>query len=128
MLTELQLEIMRVLWDRGEATVPEVQGALTEPRAHSTVATLLSRLEDRRLVQHRTDRRQYVYRAAATEAEVREIAISELSEAAVPLYDGDLTAMVSHLLAVSAVSRSDLARLRELIHDLEARERGDADG
>ena len=128
MLTELQLEIMRVLWARGEATVPEVQRALAEARAHATVATLLSRLEDRQLVEHRTEGRQYVYRAAVTEAELRESAMSELSEAAAPLYDGDLTAMVSHLLAVSTVSRSDLARLRELIQELEARERGGADG
>ena len=127
MLTELQLEIMRVLCNRGDATVPEVQRALAEPRAHTTVATLLSRLEERRLVEHRTEGRQYVYRAAATEDAVRELAISAFSEAAAPLYDGDYTAMVSHLLAVSRVSRSDLARLRELIDELETREGGGAD-
>lgn len=127
MLTELQLEIMRVLWDRGEATVPDVQRALAEPRAHTTVATLLSRLVERGLVEHRTDRRQYVYRAAASEQMVRELAISELSDAAAPLYDGDYTAMVSHLLAVAPVSRDDLARLRELIAELESRDGGRAD-
>lgn len=121
MLTELQLEIMRILWKRGEATVPEVQRALAEPRAHTTVATLLSRLEERGLVAHRTEGRQYVYRAAAAEQQVRELAVSEFSEAAAPLYDGDVAAMVSHLLAVSPVKREDLARLRELIRDLEAR-------
>ncbi len=127
MLTELQLEIMRVLWDRGEATVPDVQRALAEPRAHTTVATLLSRLVERGLVEHRTDRRQYVYRAAASEQRVRELAISELSDAAAPLYDGDYTAMVSHLLAVAPVSRGDLARLRELIAELESRDGGRTD-
>ncbi|MBD0320038.1 MAG: BlaI/MecI/CopY family transcriptional regulator [Gemmatimonadetes bacterium] len=127
MLTELQLEIMRVLWERGEATVPEVQRALAEARAHTTVATLLTRLEDRGLVTHRTERRQYVYRAAATEHEVRELAVSEFSHAAAPLYDGDMTAMVSHLLSVAQVGREDLARLRELIRDLEERSEGAAD-
>jgi len=124
-LTELQLEIMRVLWDREEATVPEVQRALAEERAHTTVATLLTRLEERRLVAHRTEGRQYVYRASATEEAVRELAAAEFSEAAAPLYDGDVAAMVSHLLAVAPVSREELARLREVIRELEARAGGE---
>jgi predicted transcriptional regulator len=48
-----------------------VQRALAEERAHTTVATLLTRLEERRLVAHRTEGRQYVYRASATEEAVR---------------------------------------------------------
>ena len=128
MLTELQLEIMRILWERGEATVPEVQRALGEPRAYTTVATLLSRLEERRLVEHRAEGRQYVYRASATEETVRELAMSEFSDSAAPLYGGDVAAMVSHLLAVAPVKSGDLARLRELIQEMEAREVGRTGG
>ncbi len=127
MLTELQLEILRILWERGEATVPEVQRALGEPRAHTTVATLLSRLEERGLVTHRAERRQYLYRAAVTEHDLRELAVNEFSEAAAPLYAGDMTAMVSHLLSVAQVGREDLARLRELIRGLEERSEGGGD-
>jgi predicted transcriptional regulator len=128
MLTDLQLELMRILWSLGEATVPEVQQALGEARAHTTVATLLSRLEERQLVTHRAEGRQYVYRAVATEQDVRALAVAEFSEATAPLYDGDVTAMVSHLLAVNPVSREDLARLRALIRTLEAQQKRGADG
>ena len=51
-LTAPQLEIMRVLWDRTEATVVEIHQALRaeRPLAPTTIATLLSRLEKRGLV------------------------------------------------------------------------------
>ena len=61
-LTDLQLAIMRILWDRAEATVVEVQTRLRPERdlAQTTIATLLSRLEKRGVVEHRLDGRQFV--------------------------------------------------------------------
>src|SRR2546421_5112959 len=54
-LTELQLAILRVLWDRSEATVQEIWEALHAERglAQTTVATMLSRLERRGVVTRR---------------------------------------------------------------------------
>lgn len=53
-LTDLQLALLRVLWTRGEATVQDMVEALRPERdlAPTTVATLLSRLEKRRVVSH----------------------------------------------------------------------------
>ena len=55
-LTELQIAIMRILWERKEATVAEIHAALLDERglAPTTVATLLSRLEKRGAVKHLT--------------------------------------------------------------------------
>jgi predicted transcriptional regulator len=80
-LTELQLEIMRVLWTRGEATVADICRALESDRelALTTVATLLSRLEKRGVVSHETRARQFVYRALVSEAEVRHSMVHELT-------------------------------------------------
>ena len=54
-LTELQLAIMRVVWDRSEATVQDIWEALHAERglAQTTVATMLSRLERRGVVTRR---------------------------------------------------------------------------
>lgn len=121
-LTELQLALMQVLWSRGEGTVLAVQEALGPERelAQSTVATLLSRLEKRGLVTHHTEGRQYVYRATASEEEVRRSMVSELGDLAEGLFAGDVAALVSHLLTSREVDRSDLARVKALI---EAKER-----
>lgn len=71
-LTDLQLTIMSVLWTDGEATIGTIHERLAErgPVSRKTVATILSRLEQRRLVAHRMDGREGVYRARATKAGV----------------------------------------------------------
>ncbi len=116
-LTELQLEIMKVVWERGEATVVEVQEALEPERrlAHTTVATLLSRLEKRGLLEHRTRRRQYVYRAVVSEQVVRDAVVREFTELADELFRGDVAALVSQLLTARDVEPEDLARVKEMI-------------
>lgn len=125
-LTELQLDIMGVLWERGEATAVEVREALRPRRelAQTTVSTLLSRLEKRGLVTHRTEGRQYVYRAQVEEARVRRSVVSEFSDMADRLFAGDLAEMVTQLLSGSDVDVDDLARVREMIDRREAELRG----
>lgn len=121
-LTELQLALMRVLWERREATVVEVQEALELERrlAQSTVATLLSRLEKRGVLSHRVEGRQFVYRAVVSEAEVRRSMVRELGVLTRRLFQGDVAALVSHLLTAQDVAPGDLSRVKALI---EARER-----
>jgi len=114
-LTELQLAMLRVLWARGEATVSEVTEALERGLATSTVATVLGRLEKRGLVAHRTEGRQYVYRADIDEAEVRESVVGEFADLTENLFAGDVTGMISQLLTTQDVKDSDLDRLRSLI-------------
>lgn len=115
-LTELQLALLRVLWERGEATVSEIADALRPGRslALTTVATLLSRLEKRGIVSHETRSRQYHYRARVTESEVRRSMVGELTE---QLFDGDVTALMSHLLTGREISPGDLDRLKALLEE-----------
>src|SRR5262245_15941094 len=121
-LTKLQLAVLQALWKKGEATVGEVHVALASERrlAVTTVATLLSRLEKQRLLSHRTDGRQFVYRPLVSEDEMR---TSMLSDVTRRLFDGDVTAVVSHLLASGDVKRGDLERVKALI-EARAREGG----
>jgi predicted transcriptional regulator len=128
-LTELQLEIMNVLWKQGEASVGDVRNLLKPARdlAHTTVSTMLSRLEKKGLVRHRVDGRQFLYKAAVDEARVQRSVMSDLSDVMDRLFGGDVTNAVSHLLAASDVNAEDLAKVRQLIERKEAelRHRGD---
>ena len=119
-LTDLQIAIMRILWDRGEATVSEIHEALLAERglAPTTVATLLSRLEKRGVVKHQSPARQYVYYPAVSEPEVRRSMVADLTER---LFDGDVTQLVSHLLAEREITAGDLEKVKELIASHEAR-------
>lgn len=125
-LTPPQLEILRVLWGRSEATVIEIHHALSagRPLASTTIATLLSRLEKRGLVTYRTEGRQYVYRAVLQEREAQQHALLEVTRG---LFAGDVPSMVSQLLSSHELHPGDFARVRELIdakeQELEKRKR-----
>jgi BlaI family transcriptional regulator, penicillinase repressor len=118
-LTELQLAILRLLWDRREATVAELWEALYDERglAQTTVATLVTRLQRRGIVTRRTRDRQFVYRATITEADVQHSMVSELTER---LFAGDPAALVSHLISASDMSPGDLARVKQMIENARA--------
>ena len=118
-LTELQLSILRLLWERGEATVAELWEALYDERrlAQTTVATLVARLQRRGIVARRTRDRQFLYRATITESDVRHSMVSELTER---LFAGDRTELVNHLVSASDMSPGDLARLKQILRNAQA--------
>ena len=113
-LSELQLELMRVLWTQGEASVAGVAAALAASRglAHTTVATLLSRLAARGVVEARRDGRQLVYRAIVSEPQVRRTMVSGLIER---LFSGDPKALLAHLVSEREVKPGDLEKVQALL-------------
>ena len=113
-LTDLQTDVLRLLWDQGELTVGQIWEQLYSERklAQTTIATIVARLQRRGILARRTLDKQYVYRALITEADVQHSMVSELTER---LFDGDVTALVSHLLSASDMTPGDLARVRKMI-------------
>jgi BlaI family transcriptional regulator, penicillinase repressor len=111
-LGDLQLKIMKVLWER-PASVAEVHQALGDSGlAYTTVATMLRKMEARGLVCHREDGRRFVYQSAVRpEAVTRSMANDVLER----LFEGRLADLVSHLLAHHEVSRDELCELERLI-------------
>ena len=122
-LTELQIAILRHLWDQGEASVVEIWEALFPGRglAQTTIATLLTRLERRGVVARRAQARQYLYRALVTEEDVQHSMVGELTER---LFNGDVAALMNHLLTAQEMKPGDLARVREMIDNVKTRKRG----
>ena len=122
-LSDLQLEVLRVFWDRGEATAADVHAALQRTRdlAPTTVSTLLSRLEKRGLLQHRADGRQYVYSACIAEQDVRSSMVQRLTDF---FFRGDAGALLTHLVASRDFNPDELEAVEQLIR---ARESNDAD-
>jgi BlaI family penicillinase repressor len=113
-LSELQLDIMRVLWTRGACTTTEMTEALRAERnlAHTTVSTLLTRLEKRGVVAASRDGRQLIYRAAVEEVQVRRSMVSGLLDS---LFGGDAQALVAHLVREDEIAAEDLAAVRALL-------------
>jgi predicted transcriptional regulator len=125
-LTGLQLSILDVLWEQGEATTQDVWERVTEgrPLALTTIATIMSRLERKRILTHRRNGRQYVYRAMVSRSEVRRSKVQELTQS---LFGGDPAALMNHLVRADAVDETELRRMRAMLEEaVAAQARGDA--
>lgn len=120
-LGDLQLAIMRTLWSRGEATVSEVHEALEPERglALTTIATMLTKMEKKGVVDHRAEGRRFIYSPRVSEDQVRRSMVSDLTS---QLFRGDVTALVNHLLQEHEIDAQELAQLRDLISSREHKE------
>ena len=111
-LSELQVAVVRVLWLRGEASVSDIAATLAAERGlkHTTVATLLTRLEKRGVVSQRREGRQLIYHALVSESQVRRSMVADLIGS---LFGGDARELVAHLVSEKEVAQGDLARVRK---------------
>ena len=113
-LTEAELRIMNVLWQRGSSTVHEVLEALPgEPAlAYNSVLTIIRILEKKGYVEHIKDRRAHVYtpkvdRKDATRFEVRHLVNR--------FFGNSEELLVLNILEDKSIDAEELARLRELL-------------
>ena len=122
-LGDLQHAIMAVLWERGEATTAGVHEALHGERslAFTTIATMLRKMEDKGVVAHRAEGRQFVYRPTVTEDQVRRSMVGELVER---LFAGDPKALVAHLVSEHEIDGEELSALRRRLGHERRRGRG----
>jgi BlaI family transcriptional regulator, penicillinase repressor len=113
-LGRLQHAIMAVLWERREASASEVHEALHAERglAPTTIATMLRKMEDKGVVVHRAEGRQFLYRPTVSEDQVRRSMVGELVER---LFAGDPKALVAHLLDENEIDADELRRLRRRV-------------
>lgn len=113
-LGDLQLRIMKALWERGEATVAHVLEDLAghTALAYTTVATMLRKMETRDLVTHRVEGRSFIYRAKVKAEDVSRSMANHLVDR---LFEGSLTEAVNHLLTTREVSREELTQLERMI-------------
>ena len=118
---KVQLQIMQALWKEGKATAREITELLskTEPIAHSTVQTLLRKLEAKGAVTHELDERTFVFYPIYKQSEVSENAVHDLLTR---VFHGSVYGLVSQLLKHENISSEELQRLRRLIDSAEKEE------
>ena len=112
----VQLRILRVLWREGQATARQITDELSQekPIAHSTVQTLLRKLEDKGTIAHETQDRVFLFYALVTEDEVVGAATRDLVSR---VFDGSTYGLVAHLLKNERIPKKELDRIRELIEE-----------
>ncbi len=117
-LGKVQLQIMQILWQRGQATAREITDELsrTKPTAHSTVQTLLRKMEAKGAVTHVVEDRTFIFRPVHEEAAVTTTATRDLLSR---LFNNSAYSLVSHLIQHEKISKEEMRQLRELIKENE---------
>jgi len=114
-LTDGELRLMNVLWDRTRATVAEVVGGLQEPRpAYNTVLTLLRVMEHKGYVAHRKVGRAFEYYPVIERSRATQRAVRELLRR---FFDDSPELLVANLLRQEHLDRDELERVQRLIED-----------
>jgi len=95
-LAPFELDCMNALWPLGEATVKQVQDAISakRPRAYTTIMTILDRLAQKGIVARRKQGRAYLYRANLQPTDAQESAIEHVVDG---FFGGSREALTAHL-------------------------------
>jgi predicted transcriptional regulator len=120
-LTERELEVMHVFWNRGESTVAEVRDSLAEAgldRAYTTVATLVRILADKGFLIQITDERPFGFRPARTYEEVSRKLLGELLDR---VFRGSREQLLVRLMEQKALTPKERALLGEVLREKERR-------
>jgi BlaI family penicillinase repressor len=119
--TELELEILKVLWERGPSTVAEVQKSFgrRRPMAYTTVLTMLRVMTDKRLVKRDTSARAYVYRPTQSRSTVAKSIVMDVLHR---VLDGSTPELLLHALDDRTFTSEELREIRRALDDIEMRE------
>jgi predicted transcriptional regulator len=119
-LGDAELEVLRVLWDAGPATVRDVWSRLRERGrnvAYTTVQTFLTRLESKGFVRADKSDLAYVYRPKVTRERISRSRLRSLLD---QLYDGAAGPLVLQLVQSERLTPDELEQLQRLIEKLDA--------
>ena len=118
-LSKAELEVARIVWRLGTATVREVFEAFPDHRRveFKTVQTYLRRLEAKRYLQTRRQGRSKVYRPRVRPSQVIRETVDDFMNR---LFDGDALPLLHHLIHDRGISDDEIGQLREMLNQLEA--------
>lgn len=121
--TEAELEILGVLWERGEATVREVFEVINQQKtvAYTTVLKLLQIMHEKGLVERDEENRAHVYRAKIEQEETGKKMLDDILQ---KVFGGSSLKLVQQVLETKRTSAGELKEIRRMIEKAEKEESG----
>jgi predicted transcriptional regulator len=115
-LTDQELEIMKIIWTRGTATVRDVYEELLTRRkiAYTTVMTMMGILEQKGHLKKSADERAYVYTPAQPQHEVVGSMVHDFLKR---VFNGSAKPLLVHLVEDQKLSTEELDEIRKLLKD-----------
>ena len=123
--TPAELEVLKILWERGPATVREVMETLKSQRrrrAYTSVMSLLGVMADKGLVKRKHRGRAFLYTAGIPRDETLAGMVGDLWQRG---FEGSASALVLHLLEEVDPTQEELDEIRDAIEAFQQRQEGD---
>jgi BlaI family penicillinase repressor len=113
-LTDQELEIMKVVWERQTATVRDVYEALLERRrvAYTTVMTMMKILEHKGYLNRKQVERAYVYRPAQPKSRVIRAMVRDFVNR---VFNGSAEPLLVHLIEDRHLTADEIEEVRRLM-------------
>ncbi len=118
--TEVELQILRILWESGGSTAREVHNRLTEIKGttYSTTVKMLSVMLEKGLVRRDENAAPQVYRAAMSQKGTQKKMLGDLIQ---KVYNGSAMSLVLQALSSGKASADELAEVRRMVDELEGK-------
>lgn len=115
--TEVELQILQVLWDQGPSTVRQVHNCLAETKVtlYATTVKMLVVMLGKGLVRRDDSIRPQIYSAAVSQRRTQKSMVNDLVHRA---FDGSAKSLVMQALATGKPSAEDLDEIRKLIDEM----------
>lgn len=112
--TELELEILKILWSQGPCSVKQIQEALAETRglAYTTIMTMLTIMTNKKYVRRNKAGASNMYEAAIQQDAASSNMLQDIVDR---VFDGSVPAVVQQLLESSDLDAQELEAIRQLI-------------
>lgn len=120
--TASELEILRVLWERGPSTVRDVYEALSEKKlsGYTTVLKMLQIMTTKGSVRRNEDQRAHVYEACVPAEKTKQQLAGDVLQR---VFEGSASQLMLHALAGRRTSREELDELRRMLDEYEGKNR-----
>ena len=115
-LTEQELEIMKIVWEFGAATVRDVYETMLSRRriAYTTVMTMMKIMEEKKYLKRRLDKRAYIYEGTRPKKQMIREMVSEFINR---VFNGSAEPLLAHLVEERRVSEKELKQIARMIRD-----------
>jgi predicted transcriptional regulator len=113
-LGKLELQVMKLIWDNGKATVRDVWEKLYPEKglAYTTIATVMRKLEEKRFVKHDEKDRTYIYYPITDRDKVSQGILRELIEG---FFDGSVAKLITTLIQNEHLTEKDINQIQQII-------------
>jgi BlaI family penicillinase repressor len=116
--TESELDILRILWEKGPSTVRLVNETLNQQKetGYTTTLKLMQIMAQKGIVTRDETSRTHVYKPAIAQKNVQETLLNKLVDAA---FSGSASQLVMQALGQGKASKAELEEIKKLIEQLE---------